>query len=273
MFWHICIIFAEKISVEKLSRQELKRFLDEKYLQYSNSRFMQDDPVQIPHLFDRQEDIEIAGFITATISWGKRANIIQSARSLFQRMDCAPAEFISQADEREFAAFHDFVYRTFQPVDVVYFLRALQHVYRRYGGIGAIFQDTYRQTGDLKFSLARFNRLFFEVAPPGRTRKHVADVTQNSAAKRLNMYLRWMVRQDPRGVDFGLWRQIPQSALYLPLDVHSGRVARSLGLLTRKQNDWKAVEEVTERLRKLDAKDPVKYDFALFGLGVYEQFQ
>lgn len=257
----------------QLNRSDLKQFLDEKYIHYSSPLFIADDPVQIPHIFDRREDIEIAGFITATISWGKRANIISSAKKLFARMDYAPSDFIMNAGEAELELFRDFVYRTFKAEDLHYFIKALRHLYKQYGGIGDIFQSAYAAHGDIKSGLKRFNRLFFELPGPDRTHKHVADITKNSAAKRLNMFLRWMVRKDGHGVDFGLWEGIPASALYLPLDVHSGRVARSLGLLERKQNDWKAVEEVTANLRKMEPADPVKYDLALFGLGVYEGFQ
>lgn len=255
-----------------LPKQELQAFLNEKYQQYARAAFVQHDPVQIPHLFTRQADIELSGFITATISWGKRELIIRSARELFRQMDDAPADFIVHGQPDDFARLADFYYRTFQPADLQYFLRALQHIYRQHGGLQPIIETAYQQQGDVYHAWVALRQRFFELPGPSRTQKHVSDVTRNASAKRLNMFLRWMVRPATAGIDFGLWQGIPPAALYLPLDVHTARAARALGLLSRKASDWKSVQEVTRALRTFDAHDPVKYDFALFGLGVYEGF-
>jgi len=251
---------------------EIKAFLDQKVGEYNRTQFIDDDPISIPHQFTEREDIEISGFLTATIAWGQRPTIIRNAGRLLEMMPGGPYNFLQSANDRDLSAFLTFVHRTFNGVDCVYFLKAIRQLYNCYGGIGQVIMDTYSESGDLFVALAKFRELFFELDPPQRTRKHVSDVTANASAKRLNMYLRWMIRRDHSGVDFGLWQEIPMSALYIPLDVHSGASARKLGLLTRKQNDWKAVVELTSRLRSFDADDPVKYDYALFGLGVYEKF-
>ena len=252
--------------------EDIKPFLELKYREYANYSFIQDDPVQIPHIFSSPADIEIAGFITATISWGKRANIIKSACELFRRMDYAPYDFIVNGTERDFAALRDFKYRTFQPEDLQYFLIALKNIYITHGGMRTVFESAYRENQNIKDAILYFRQLFFEPDGFARTQKHVANPAKNSASKRLNMFLRWMVRDGAEQVDFGIWKGIPASALYMPLDYHSGNVARALHLLTRKQNDWKAVAELTEKLRDFDPDDPVKYDYALFGLGVYENY-
>jgi uncharacterized protein (TIGR02757 family) len=251
---------------------ELKAFLDEKAARYNHPSFIATDPIQVPHSYSEKNDIEIAGFLTAIIAWGRKTSIVSSARLILGMMPGGPAEFITGAGEREFDRFLPFVHRTFNGLDCVYFLEALRRLYLDHGGPGHVFREAFMQTGDTGRSIARFRELFFQYRDPGRSAKHLPDVTRNSAAKRINMFLRWMVRRDNMGVDFGIWNGFPMHALMMPLDVHSGTVARKLGLLVRRQNDWKAVEELTGRLREFDPADPVRYDFALFGLGSFEGF-
>ncbi len=249
----------------------IQQLLEEKYFKYNNPGFIESDPIGIPHQFSRKENIEIAGFLTATIAWGQRQTIIKNAGRLMLLMDNEPSDFIKNASEEEIARLNSFVHRTFLGIDLKFFIVALRHIEINYGGLHKFFTHIYRQTGDIKTSLIEFRRIFFEIPHPMRTGKHIADVGKGASAKRMNMFLRWMVREDASGVDFGLWNDIPASALYIPIDVHSGKVARDLGLLRRKQNDWRAVEELTGNLRKFDPADPVKYDFALFGMGVNEE--
>jgi len=250
---------------------ELKAFLDEKVTRYNHPSFIESDPVLVPHLFTERHDIEIAAFLTAAISWGRKATIIANARKLLSLMQASPHEFVIGAGGKELERFLPFVHRTFNGFDCIFFLGALGRLYREHGGLGQVFQDGFVKTGDMGQAIARFRSLFFQHGEPGRTARHIPDVTRNSAAKRINMFLRWMVRRDNSGVDFGLWDRIPMSRLMVPLDVHTGSVARKLGLLSRKQDDWKAVVELTERLRQFDPDDPVRYDYALFGLGSFEQ--
>ena len=252
---------------------ELKEFLEEKYDQYNRLSFIETDPVSIPHQFTKKEDIEIAGFLSATIAWGQRPTIIRNAQRLMQRMDMSPHQFIMNAREKDLAPFKDFVHRTFNGTDCIYFIRALAHIYKAHGGLENVFSSTVQRTDeDLKNAIIHFRETFFSIPHPARTTKHISNPGDNSSAKRINMYLRWMVRSDKRKVDFGLWKKIKPSQLSCPLDVHSGNVARKLKLLKRTQNDWKAVDELTRNLKKMDPADPVKYDFALFGLGVFEGF-
>jgi uncharacterized protein (TIGR02757 family) len=251
---------------------ELKIFFDEKYRQYASPRFIESDPIQIPHRYHRNEDIEIAGFLAASLAWGQRPMIIRFVGSLLDRMGESPYEFLMDSSEVEFNSFSDFYYRTFNGCDCVAFLESLRRIYRHEGGLGSVFEEGYAKGNSIQYSIGHFRSVFIGDDFPTRSTKHISDSMSGSAAKRLNMYLRWMVRNSSEGIDFGLWAKIPTSALMLPLDVHTARVARSLGLLTRKQNDWKAVEEVTQNLRIFDPNDPVKYDFALFGLGVFEKF-
>jgi len=185
-----------------------------------------------------------------------------------REMGYFPHEFILNASERDLLAFENFVHRTFNGNDTIYFLKALQRIYREQGGLEKVLTTGYERSGDLAGSFQHFRHLFFEADHEKRIEKHVADVSRKSSGKRLCMFLRWMVRNDNQGVDFGLWKEIPTSALMLPLDLHTGNVSRKLGMLQRKQNDWQAVEEITSKLREFDPVDPVKYDFALFGLGV-----
>jgi uncharacterized protein (TIGR02757 family) len=252
---------------------ELKTYLDLKADEYNTPRFIADDPIQIPHQFECQEDIAISAFLTATIAWGKRSTIIANAERFIMCMQGGPHEFLQNAGEPEFKRFNTFRHRTFNGSDSIYFLKALKRLYREEGGLCQVFQRGYAQAGNIRGAIHYFRKTFFKIHDPGRTAKHLPDVMNNSSAKRINMFLRWMVRKDGRGVDFGIWSGIPMSALHVPLDVHIGRVARKLGLLRRKQNDWKAVEELTIQLRNFDPVDPVRYDFALFGLGKYEFFR
>ncbi len=261
--------------MKALTRLELKEFLDEKYDRYNRLDFIESDPISIPHQFTKKEDIEIAGFLAATIAWGQRVTIINNANKFMKLMDNSPHEFIMHAKEKDLKRFADFKHRTFNGIDAEFFIRSLQHIYKKQGGLQHAFGLSPSSSGkkevDTLTAISNFRKLFFSIPHPERTGKHVSNPSENSSSKRLCMYLRWMVRNDKRNVDFGLWKVSP-SILMCPLDVHSGNVARKLGLLKRTQNDWKAVEELTNNLKKLDAVDPVKYDFALFGLGVFEKF-
>jgi len=254
-----------------MSPSELKSFLDEKVLLYNNPKFIESDPIQIPYEFSLKEDIEISGFLTATIAWGNRKMIINNAKKLMDFMGNSPYDFVMEHEEHHLENLSTFVHRTFNSEDSITFVKALQHIYKNHQGLETVFtknQDAF----SMQNSISEFKKIFFEIDHLQRTTKHVSDPNNGSAAKRINMFLRWMVRQDKAGVDFGIWKNIPSSKLSCPLDVHSGNVARKLGLLTRKQNDGKALNELDISLRKLDASDPVKYDFALFGLGVFEKF-
>lgn len=252
--------------------KDLKCFLDEKFEKYNTSLFIETDPVQIPHMFTNPEDIEIAAFLTATIAWGKREMIIKNAVQLCEKMDGTPFDFIMNAGKRDFGIFKHFTHRTFNGEDCIFFLRSLQNIYKNHAGLKKVFESSYKKNKSIEEAISDFRKLFFSPAHSERTEKHVSDITKNSAAKRLNLFLRWMVRKDKSKIDFGLWNNIPASALYLPLDVHTGNVSRKLGLLKRTQSDWKAVQEVTAALREFDRDDPVKYDYALFGLGIFENF-
>ena len=251
----------------KLKKHELKELLDEKVELYNQPAFIASDPISIPHLFTIKQDIEIAGFLAATISWGNRKMILRNAKRLMILLDNSPYEFIMNSSNYEFETIKNFIHRTFNSTDLVYFLKGLQNIYRHKGGLETIFK-TYQTADSLQPAIHEFHRIFFELPHEKRTERHVSDPFKGSASKKLNMYLRWMIRKDDKGVDFGLWKSIPPSVLSCPLDVHSGNVARKLGILIRKQNDAKAVSELDKVLRKLDKDDPVKYDFALFGLGV-----
>ena len=253
-----------------LKKKELKEFLDDKADYYQSRWFIDADPVQIPHLFQTKEDIEIAGFLTATLSWGKRSMILSKCRDLMSRMDMAPCDFVCNASGADFDRLLGFVYRTFNDVDARYFLKALQHIYLDHGGLEKVFVEGYRSNG-MVGAIDYFRELFFSFSPSPRTEKHVANVAKNASAKRINMFLRWMVRRDSP-VDFGIWSRMDPARLLIPLDVHVARVARSLGLLSRKSNDLKSVIELTEQLKAFRPQDPVFYDYALFGLGIYEKF-
>jgi uncharacterized protein (TIGR02757 family) len=254
----------------ELSHQELHDFLEAKYRQYNRPEFIESDPISVPHRFTRKEDIEIAAFLTASISWGNRVSILKDAEKLMGMMDDDPCEFILHSGPEETRRFESFYHRTFNGTDCIFFLSSLRNIYQNHQGLESLFISD--DITGIKGALCRFRSIFLETGHLHRSEKHVADPSKGASAKRLLMFLRWMVRDDNRGVDFGLWKKIPTSLLMCPLDVHSGNVARKLGLLGRKQNDWRAVEELTSTLRQFDPSDPVKYDFALFGLGVFEHF-
>ncbi len=251
---------------------ELKVFLDEKFLQYNNPSFIDSDPISIPHSFPEDRDREISGFLTAAIAWGRRDLIVRSSRLLMELMDNSPYEFITTAGDKDFSRFYRFVHRTFNGTDCIYFLKGLRYIYSNFDSMEDVVTEGMKDSGLIKDGLSHLRLTFFSLHHEIRNEKHFADVSGGSAGKRLNMFLRWMVRKDNFGVDFGIWKTIDPAMLYIPLDLHSGNTARRLGLLTRKINDWKAVEELTEILREFDPADPVKYDFALFGLGVNEKF-
>ncbi len=251
-----------------MSVDELREFLEFKTTQYNVPEFIASDPVSVPRQFTQREDIEIAGFFAATMAWGNRPAILKALHHLMLMMDNAPSEFIRLSSENDLQRLHKFVYRTFNGLDAVFFIRALKQMYYEYASLENAF--TLNSNGDVKKALEMFRQRFFAHEVPGHAGKHLADVANGSAGKRLNMFLRWMVRKGP--VDLGIWNAFSPTSLYLPLDLHTGNVSRKLGLLTRRQNDWKAVDEVTANLRLLDPCDPVKYDFALFGLGIYEKF-
>ena len=253
-----------------MNKSELKEFLDEKVIQYNNFDFIESDPIQIPHLYSLKEDIEIAGFLSATIAWGNRKMIINNAKKLMDLMGNSPYDFVMSHSEAHLDSLDNFVHRTFNSIDAKTFMKALQNIYKNHNGLEAVFSKN-QEENSMQKSIHEFKKLFFEIEHLQRTQKHISDPLNNSAAKRINMYLRWMVRNDNK-VDFGIWKSISTSKLSCPLDVHSGNVARKLGLLKRKQNDAKALAELDLALRKLDKNDPVKYDFALFGLGVFEGF-
>ena len=251
---------------------EMKIFLEEKYLQYNNPAFITCDPVSIPHSFTSLPDREISGFLASSIAWGRRDLILKSARHLLDLMDNEPFEFIMSAGGKELNRFNKFVHRTFNGTDCRYFMTGLRNIYSTHHSIEDILLEGMKSGKSMQEGLTHLRKQFFALPHPARTEKHFADVHRGAAGKRLNMFLRWMVRKDNRGVDFGIWERIDPSVLYIPLDLLSGNTARKLGLLTRKANDWKAVEELTIVLREFDPADPVKYDFALFGLGVFEGF-
>lgn len=251
-----------------MDHEELKELLETLHDKYNREEFIAGDPISIPHRFTLREDIEISGFLAATIAWGNRKAIVKNAGRIADLIDGKPYDFTMNASEKELLPLTSFVHRTFNGNDFLSFVRALRNVYANHGGIGGFFEARYAESGDIRTAISDFRKTFFSVPHEDRCRKHLSAIDTGSACKRLNMFLRWMVRRDRNGVDFGLWESIPMSALYLPLDVHSGNMGRALGLLSRKQNDWKAVEEITSALREFDPSDPVKYDFSLFGAGI-----
>lgn len=254
-----------------MNSSELKEFLDAKVEQYNNPKFIESDPIQIPHLFSKKEDIEIAGFLTSTIAWGNRKSIITNANKLMDLLGHSPYDFVMNHSQDNLEKLAPFVHRTFNGDDAIQFIKCLKHIYTKHNGLEALFAK-HAEPNSMQSSISEFKKCFFEIDHLQRTQKHVSDPLKNSAAKRINMYLRWMVRPNTTGVDLGIWKSIKPSQLSCPLDVHSGNVARKLGILNRKQNDAKALLELDTALRKLDPNDPVKYDFALFGLGVFEGF-
>ena len=254
-----------------MTNSELQSFLDEKVIQYNTPDFIESDPVQIPHLFSQKEDIEIAGFLASSIAWGNRKMIIKNSHKMMELLGNSPYDFVMSHNDYQLEKLEGFVHRTFNSDDFKHFIKALKHIYINKGGLENIFIQNQTETS-LQPAIHALHEIFFEIPHLTRTRKHVADPNKGSVSKRINMCLRWFVRNDNAGVDLGIWKDILPSKLSCPLDVHSGNVARKLGLLTRKQNDGKALTELDSKLRELDPNDPVKYDFALFGLGVFEGF-
>lgn len=255
----------------KLNKAELKEFLDEKVELYNRPSFIECDPISIPHQFTKKEDIEIAGFLAAAIAWGNRKMILRNANRIMEILDHSPYEFIMNSNDEELQTIESFVHRTFNSIDLCYFLKALKHIYKNKDGLENIFR-TNQTTNSLQPAIHELHKIFFELPHEKKTERHVSDPYKGSSAKKLNMYLRWMIRKDDKGVDFGIWDSISPSILSCPLDIHSGNVARKLGILKRNQNDGKAVVELDKILRSFDSDDPVKYDFALFGLGAIERF-
>ncbi len=250
----------------------VKDFLDGKVRLYNRREFIEQDPIFIPHQFSGKQDREISGFWIAMLAWGQRKTIINKGMQLLELMDHSPYEFVLNCKDHELRPLEKFVHRTFQGTDGLYFMDFFRRYYRNHRSLEEAFINS-DEVNRIKNSLTRFHRLFFDTEyAPSRTRKHVATPARNSACKRLNMFLRWMVRRDEQGVDFGIWHKLDPKDLICPCDVHVIRVANQLGLIQRKQSDWKTAELLTQKLRQFDPADPVKYDFALFGLGVMENY-
>jgi uncharacterized protein (TIGR02757 family) len=249
---------------------ELKAYLDEAVACYNQPEFIAQDPISLPHLFTKPQDIEIIGFWVAVLAWGNRTTIIKKGKELLNLLDNAPHDFVINHQENDLKRFLNFKHRTFNATDTLYFLHFFRHHYQQFNSLEAAFTlDFDAKDENIEKSLIRFHEYFVSLADfPARTRKHIATPARHSACKRINMFLRWMVRQDDKGVDFGIWKTIKPSQLVCPCDVHVERVARQLGLITRKAMDWQTALELTHNLKKLNPQDPVQYDFALFGLGV-----
>lgn len=254
-----------------MNKKTLRNFLNEKANNYENTNFIVSDPIQIPHSFSKKEDIEIAGFLTATIAWGNRKMIINNAKKMMDLMGNSPFDFVINHHQEDLAKFEGFVHRTFNTDDFKYFVTSLKNIYKNYNGLEEVLRIK-DNSDNYKVAIHQFKKIFFEVEHLQRTQKHISDPLKGSASKRINMFLRWMTRSNKKGVDFGIWKTHNSANLHCPLDVHTGNIARKLGILTRKQNDWKSLEELDKTLREFDKNDPVKYDFALFGLGVFEKF-
>jgi len=255
-----------------MKKEELKDFLEFKFRQFNTPEFVETDPVFIPHQFSTKEDIEIAGFLTAILSWGNRKAIQNAALQLMSFMDNSPYDFVMNHSKKEQLSLNSFYYRTFQPGDGTFYIHALKNIYKNHEGLEQVFYKGYKTNNSIWDAIEHSRSIFFQIPHKERYKKHFSSPAQGSAAKRLNMFLRWMVRKDEYGVDFGLWKQFAAEHLICPLDLHSGNVARKLGILHRKQNDKRAANELTSSLKEFDTLDPVKYDFALFGLGVFEKF-
>ncbi len=251
-----------------INNSTIGELLEELHDRYNRAEFVADDPISIPHRYRDKDDIEVSGLLSSVIAWGNRKAIVKSGRRMMEYLDDSPAEFVRGASERELDGLLSYVHRTFNGQDLRDFVLALRGVLKRHGSIGGVFERRFAESGSMADVYAYFREEFFAAEHAPHCEKHISSIVRGAACKRLCMYTRWMVRDDKRGVDFGLWRAIPSSALYIPLDVHSGNVARALGLLSRKQSDWKAVAELTAALREFDSNDPVKYDFALFGAGI-----
>lgn len=255
--------------VGRVNLNKLKEFLDQKAALYNQPGFIEQDPISIPHLFKKKQDIEIAGFFAATLAWGQRKTIIRKCKELLELMGNSPHQFILHHTNRDLKSLVQFKHRTFNATDLLYFIESLRHYYKKYESLEAAFHHNLKDE-TIEMGLIKFHHQFFELDHPHRTRKHVATPERKSTCKRLVMYLRWMVRQDNKGVDFGIWKKISPAQLVCPCDLHVDRVARKLKLIKRKQTDWQTALELTKNLKKFDPHDPVKYDFALFGLGIEE---
>jgi uncharacterized protein (TIGR02757 family) len=255
-----------------LTPHEIYELLEQKYDEFNRPLYIDSDPIQIPHRFSKPEDIEIAGFLTATIAWGNRKSIITNASRLMAMMDNSPHDFVCNVGDEELALLHRFVHRTFNGDDCMFAIRSLKNIYLNHGGLHTVFVEGFAKSQSMQECLIHTRTKLLETPLLKGRDKHIANAAKNSSCKRINMYLRWMVRNDNRQVDFGLWNDIPMSALLIPLDVHVGNVARKLGLLQRNQDDWKSVEILTQQLKAFCPHDPVKYDYSLFGLGVFERF-
>lgn len=251
-----------------ISKETIK-VLEKAYLKYNANDFIKNDPISIPHLFSKKEDIEVAGLFAAIFAWGQRKTIINKSEELMQRMDFAPSDFVMNHSDNDLKKLLNFKHRTFNDTDLLYFIDALKFIYNQNDGLEAVFSKNIDYEKSTEKGIVHFNKLFFSLEHvPNRTKKHISSPLSGSTCKRINMYLRWMVRNDKKGVDFGIWKKIKPSQLLCPLDVHVDKVARNFGLIKRNQTDWKTVIELTNNLKIVDSSDPVKYDFALFGLGV-----
>lgn len=246
--------------------EEIKKLLDKYYLEFCSPEFILNDPIQIPHKFSKKEDVEIAGFLTANISWGLRKIIISNAEKLMQLMDNSPYDFIYNCKDSDLKRFLNFKHRTFNSEDCKFFIKSLKNIYKNHNGLENVFTNAFNKTKRIDFAINDFRKIFFEIEHPNRTLKHIPNIEKKSAAKKINMFLRWMIRKD--SVDFGLWTNIPKSALLIPLDVHVGNVSRKLGLIKSPKNNLDTVIELSEKLSIFDSNDPIKYDFSLFGYGV-----
>ncbi len=244
--------------------EELREYLDFKAEQYNTRAFIESDPIQLPHRFTQKEDIEIVSFLISTIAWGQRGTIIKNGERLIEIMENNPYEFVLNYTSQKLV----FVHRTFNAIDLDFFFRSLRNIYEN-GGLEKAFSP-HPEIEGIKGRIVHFREQFLETEHEKRSEKHISNPAKGSAAKRINMFLRWMIRNDKQGVDFGIWKSIPASELYIPLDVHTSKHGRNLGLIQRKQDDWKALEELMSQLRKFDSVDPAKYDFALFGIGAFE---
>lgn len=254
-------------------RDRIYELLEQKYKEFNSPAFIETDPISIPRSFTKKQDIEIMGFWTAMLSWGNRKSIISSAKKLVELMDGTPHDFILNHQDKDLIKFLQFKHRTFNATDTLYFIEFFKYYYQNNGSLeDAFYASMPKNASTVEKGLAGFHNLFFSLSDaPDRTKKHIATPLRKSTCKRINMYLRWMVRNDRSGVDFGIWEKIKPAQLLCPLDVHVDRAGRKLGLIKRKQTDWQTVLELTENLRSFDPKDPVKYDFALFGIGILDK--
>jgi uncharacterized protein (TIGR02757 family) len=259
-------------------KDEIHQLLDQKVKQYNHIEFIEKDPISIPHLFTKQQDIEIAGFFAAIFAWGNRTTIINKSKELLERMDNAPFAFCTQHQEKDLKKLPGFAHRTFNDTDLLYCIEFFKKHYSKNESLeNAFFYSesigSINKTSVVEQALTHFQDYFFSLEDaPARTKKHIASPVSGSTCKRLNMFLRWMVRKDKQGVDFGIWKKISPADLIMPIDVHVARVSRGLGIVKRTQTDWQTAIELTNYCRTLDPKDPVKYDFALFSLGVIEKY-